>query len=142
MFWIVRVWKTRFPAECHRTVCTVLQCMGEGEDKTRSCWYNSLEDQNYANNWQMLRSPRLSLHTVGPDTKSLKHFLAKTSYCKTLYTTRFTYLKVSTYLYLPVSPFFVVDISTVHLLKWSVSTLALPHLALPTVTNILWSQAE
>ena len=121
MFWIVRVWKTRFPAECHRTVCTVLQCMGKGEDKMRSCWYNSLEDQNYANNWQMLRSPRLSLHTVTPDTKSLKHFLAKTSYCKTLYTTRFTYLKVSTYLYLPVSPFFVVDISTVHLLKWSVS---------------------
>ena len=98
-----------------------LQCMGKGEDKMRSCWYNSLEDQNYANNWQMLRSPRLSLHTVTPDTKSLKHFLAKTSYCKTLYTTRFTYLKVSTYLYLPVSPFFVVDISTVHLLKWSVS---------------------
>ena len=138
MFWIVRVWKTRFPAECHRTVCTVLQCMGEGEDKTRSCWYNSLEDQNYANNWQMLRSPRLSLHTVGPDTKSLKHFLAKTSYCKTLYTTRFTYLLKSLHVSLSTSfPIFCCRYFYCPSAQMKCFPLPLPHLALPTVTNIL-----
>ena len=54
-------------------------------------------------------------HSILSD--QVQKFKASSGKNVVLYTTRFTYLKVSTYLYLPVSPFFVVDISTVHLLK-------------------------